>query len=43
MTFAEQSVFSEGFHPAAKEGRQKGIGKQVTKSVRKSDIAVTKR
>ena len=30
-------------HPAAKGGRQKGIGKNVTKSVKKSDEMVTKR
>ena len=30
-------------HSAAKGGRQKGIGKKVTKSVTKSDKMVTKR
>ena len=30
-------------HPAAKGERQKGIGKKVTKSVKKSDKTVTKR
>ena len=30
-------------HPTARGGRQKGIGKKVTKSVRKSDKKVTKR
>ena len=41
--FRANTKMSSLSHPAAKGGRQKGIGKKVTKSVKKGDKTVTKR